>query len=105
MVTLIRFKRELFLWLDALLAHVVHFRGKDLCCRRGRVDTVCLDGDDDGSSLLEEVVGVECNDTCLVGLGDVGKDHVDHLQEHAVLLGVAGVVDDGWLLARTLEGV
>jgi hypothetical protein len=42
------------------------------------------------------VVGVEGNDTGLVRLGNVGEDDVDHLEEHAVLLGVTSVVNDGW---------
>jgi hypothetical protein len=41
------------------------------------------------------VVGVESNDTGLIGLGDIGKDDVDHLDEHAVFLGVTGVFYDG----------
>lgn len=40
-------------------------------------------------------MGVEGDDTRLVGLGDVGEDDVDHLDEHSVFLRVSGVVDDG----------
>jgi len=38
----------------------------------GRVDTRSLDGDDDVSSVLKEVVSVEGNDTSLIGLSDIG---------------------------------
>lgn len=38
--------------------------------RCGRVDTTGLDGDDDVTVVFEEVVGVETDDTGLVGLGD-----------------------------------
>lgn len=39
---------------------------------------------------------VEGDDMCLVGLGDVGKDDVDYLDEYLVFLRVLGVVDDGY---------
>ena len=38
---------------------------------------------------------VLCDDTCLVGLGNVGEDNVDHADQEAVVLGLPGVVDDG----------
>lgn len=94
-VTLVRLEGELLLGLDALLAHVVDLGREDLGGGRGRVDTVGLDRDDDRAALLQEVVRVERNDTRLVGLRDVGEDDVDHLDEHAVLLRVARVLDDG----------
>lgn len=94
-VSLIRFKGKLFLWLDTLLPHIVNLTSKHLGRRRRRVDTVGLDGNDDCAAVLEEMVCVEGNDTRLVGLGDVGKDDVDHLDEHSVFLRVSGVVDDG----------
>ena len=83
------------LWLDTLFSHNVDFTSKDLCGGCGRIDTVCLDGDDDGATVLEEMVGVESNDTCLIGLSDIGKDDIDHLDEHSVLLGVTSVFYDG----------
>lgn len=82
--------------LDTLLPHIVNLTSKHLGRRGSRVDTVGLDGDDNGTAILEEVVRVEGNDTCLVGLGDVGKDDVDHLDEHSVFLRVSGVVNDGY---------
>jgi hypothetical protein len=82
------------LWLDTLFSHNVDFTSKDLCGGCGRIDTVCLDGDDDSTTVLEEVVGVEGNDTCLIGLSDIGKDDIDHLDEHSVFLGVTSVFYD-----------
>lgn len=40
-------------------------------------------------------MGVEADDSGLVGLSDVGEDDVDHLNQHSVFLGVTGVFDDG----------
>jgi hypothetical protein len=47
------------------------------------------------TTVLEEVVSVEGDDSGLVRLGNVGEDNVDHGEEHAVLVGVSGVLDDG----------
>ena len=40
-------------------------------------------------------MGVETDDTGLIGLGNIGEDAVDHADEHAVLEGVTGILDDG----------
>ena len=64
-----------------------------------------LDGDDEVSLVLEEVVGVVGHDPGLVGLGDVGEDAVDHGHEHAVLVRVTGVLDDGHHVGALLRHV
>jgi len=46
------------------------------------------------SSVLEEVVSVQSDDTSLIGLGNIGKDDVDHGEEHSVLVGVTGILND-----------
>ena len=40
-------------------------------------------------------MGVEGDDTCLIRLSDIGKDDIDHLDEHSVLLWVTGVFYNG----------
>jgi len=40
-------------------------------------------------------VGVETDDTGLVGLGNIGEDAVDHADEHAVLERVTGILNNG----------
>ena len=47
------------------------------------------------TTVLEKVVCVQAYDTGLVGLCHVGEYHVDHGHEHAVLVGVSRVLDDG----------
>lgn len=98
---------RLTLWLDALFSHNVDFTSKDLGGGCGRVDTVCLDGDNDSTAVLEEVVSVESNDTCLIGLSDIGENGINHLYKHSVLLGMSSVLDDrddvGPLLGHTNE--
>lgn len=93
--SLVRLQRQLLVGLEVLLLHPLDLGGKDDLGGRGRIDTVGLDRDDGVSSVFEEVVGVEGNDTRLIGLGDIGKDDIDHRHEHAVLVGVTGVLDDG----------
>lgn len=86
---------KLLLGLDALLAKLLDLAGKDLLGGCGRVDTVGLDRDHDTTTLLEEQVGVESDDTGLVRLGNVGEDGVDHGDKHTVLERVTGVLDNG----------
>lgn len=95
MVSLVRLQGELLERLDSLLTQLLDLSGEHGLGVDGGVDTVGLDGDDDATLVLEEHVGVEGDDTGLVGLGDIGEDAVDHADEHAVLLGVSGVLDDG----------
>jgi hypothetical protein len=53
-----------------------------------------LDGDDNVAAAFQEVVRVQCDDTGLVGLGNVRKHGVHHANEHAVLVRVASILDD-----------
>lgn len=94
-VSLERLQGKLLLGLDALLPKLGDLASEDGLGRCGRVDTAGLDGDHDTTAGLEELVGVEADDTGLIGLGNVGEDAVDHADEHAVLERVTGVLDDG----------
>jgi hypothetical protein len=47
------------------------------------------------SSILEEITGVKGDNTSLVGLRNVGKHNVHHTNEHSVLVGVTGILNDG----------
>lgn len=95
MVSLERLQGQLLLWLDLLVSHLLHFTC-EYHFRLGRaVDTAGLDGDDHTTTGLEEHVGVQSDDTGLVGLGNIGEDDVDHGDEHAVAQRVSGVLDNG----------
>src|SRR5262249_25925338 len=80
---------------DPLLLQLGDLAGKHCGGVDGRVDAVCLDGDDNVAADLEKVVCVQRNDAGLVGLGDVCENDVDHADQHAVALRVARVLDDG----------
>jgi hypothetical protein len=94
-ISLERLKGKLLLGLNALLPELLNLTREDSLGRCGRVDTAGLDGDHDTTTNLEELVGVETDDTGLIGLGNVGEDAVDHADEHAVLEGVTGILNDG----------
>lgn len=95
MVSLIRLQRQLFPRLDHLLLQLLHLLGEHCLGRCRGIDTRRLDRDDDVAVVFQKVVGVEADDTGLVGLGDVGEDDVDHGDEHSVFGGMTGVLDDG----------
>lgn len=40
-------------------------------------------------------MAVESDNTGLIGLGNIGEDDIDHADEHAVLHGVTGILNDG----------
>ena len=83
------------LGLDRLGSHLLNLGGEDLG-RRGRaVNAVCLDGDENTASDLKEPVGVHGDNTSLVRLGNIGKDDIDHGDNHAVTSRLTGVFDDG----------
>lgn len=94
-VTLIRLQRDLLDRLEALLLHSLDLLREDGLGRSCRVDAAGLDRDHAVTADLQEVLGVDPNDTGLVGLGDIRKDGVDHGDEHPVLVGVTGILDDG----------
>lgn len=95
MVTFERFKGKLLPGLYSLLSHLLDLPSENNLGLGSTVDTVGLDGDNDTTLFFEEHVGVETNNTGLVGLGNVGEDAVDHGDEHTVAERVSGVLDDG----------
>eukprot|EP01085_Mycamoeba_gemmipara_P003621 Mycagemm_TRINITY_DN10214_c0_g1::TRINITY_DN10214_c0_g1_i1::g.3621::m.3621 type:complete len:160 gc:universal TRINITY_DN10214_c0_g1_i1:980-501(-) len=93
-VALVGFKSDLLLGLQLLSNELLDLRCEDGCCGDGRVDAVCLDGDNKVATGLQEVAGVQSQNTGLIRLCDVGEQHIDHSDEHAVLVRVASVLDN-----------
>lgn len=85
----------MLLRLDALCSQLLDLLGEDGFRGGCAVDTVGLDRDDYTATNFEEQLRVESDDTCLIRLGNVGKDTVDHRHEHAVLHRMTGILDDG----------
>mmetsp|Transcript_26151 Transcript_26151/g.43769 ORF Transcript_26151/g.43769 Transcript_26151/m.43769 type:complete len:327 (-) Transcript_26151:93-1073(-) len=95
MITLVRLQRQLLRGLEALLLKLLHLTRKHRL-RRGRgINAVRLDGDDELASGLQEELCVVAEDTGLVGLRDISEHHVNHADQHAVLHGVTGILDNG----------
>lgn len=94
-ITLEGFKSQLFLGLNLLFLKLLDLTGKDLGGINGRVNAGGLDGNDNMTRVLEEVMGIDTDDTSLIGLSDISENDIDHPDEHAVLVGMTGIFDDG----------
>lgn len=86
MVTFIRFQRDLSNRLE-----LAGSQSLDFLCEHGRrcnrrVDAARFDGDDDMTAILEEILRIVNDNTRLIWLGYVCKDHVDGRDEHAILV-------------------
>lgn len=94
-VAFVGLEGDLFAGFELVLFQLLDLAGKDGLWGGGRVDAVGLDGDHKVAAVLEKVLGVEGDDAGLVWLGNVCKDGVDHTDDHSVLVGVTGVLNDG----------
>lgn len=88
-------KCELLSRLNLLVSHLLHLAREDNFGLGSAVNTVGLDTDESTTAGLEEKMGVETDNTGLVGLGNIGKDDIDHANKHAVAEWVTGVIDNG----------
>jgi len=94
-ITFVRLKSNLFEQLEAALFESFSFRGKYCLSRSSGIDAAGLDGHDTVATVLQEVGGVEGDDTRLIRLGNISKDTVNHGDELTVFEGVTGILDDG----------
>lgn len=69
-ISLVRLQSELLLGEELLLPQLLDLHGEDLLRWRGGVNAVGLDGDEHTTTLLQEELGVQGDDTSLVGLGN-----------------------------------
>ena len=95
-VALVRLQGDLLERLDLRLPEGLDLAREDSFWCNGRVDTARLDRDDDVAAVFEEVFGIETDDTCLVGLGDIRENDVHCRQEHPIPLGGTCIFDDGY---------
>jgi len=94
-ITLEGLEGQLLLGLNLLLAHLLDLTSEHNVGSSRAVDTVGLDGDNGTTAILQEHVGIETNDTGLIGLGNIGENDVDHGHEHAVTERVTGILNNG----------
>ena len=94
MVALIGLERNLLDRSELLLSQRLDLLSVHLLWGLGRVDAGSLDRNDEGTSVLDKHACVQAENTRLIRLSDISKDNVDHGHQHAILLGVASVLDD-----------
>ena len=86
MITLVGFQCNLFKRLELFIPqsrNLVLENDLGGCCR---IDTVCLDGNDDMSTLFQETVRIVRNDTSLIWLRNIREDDINGGYEHAVFV-------------------
>lgn len=96
MITLVGLQRKLLVRLDHLVLHLLDLTRKHSLSRCSRVNTIGLDGNQDVTTVLEEVVSVETDDSSLVRLSNISEDDVNHSDEHSVLVRVSSVLNDSY---------
>ena len=95
MVPLIRLQSKLFQRLEILTLQLGNLPPKHrLRCRR-RINTRSLNRNHRMSPILQKVMRIQSHNSCLIGLGNIGKYTIDHTDEHAVFEGMTRVFDDG----------
>ena len=95
MISLVWFKHLLFQRLEILFLQVGNSPSEDSirnCCN---VNTRRLNSNDGMTTILQEVVSIEHQHSCLIRLSHIGKDAVHHTNQHAVLERVSGILNDG----------
>lgn len=93
-ITLIWLQRDLFLWLQFVSLKFLHFGGEYGFRLRSGINTRRFDRNHEVAAILQEILRIECNDTGLIGLCNIGEYSVDHTDEHSVFVWVPGVLDD-----------
>mmetsp|Transcript_4894 Transcript_4894/g.31336 ORF Transcript_4894/g.31336 Transcript_4894/m.31336 type:complete len:226 (+) Transcript_4894:2372-3049(+) len=95
MVALVRFQRDLLHGLETVLLKLLHFTCKDRLGGCGGINAVGLDADHELTLVLQEILCVQGHDTSLVWLCNICENCVHHSDQHAVLLRVTRILDDG----------
>lgn len=95
MISFIRLEGELFLGGETVFFKFVDFICEDHIGFVSGVDTVGLKGNQEFSSVFQIHMAIFRDDTGLIGLGNIGKDQVDHADQESVVSGLSSVVNDG----------
>jgi len=48
------------------------------------------------ATILQEMMSIECHNTCLIWLSNICEDNVNEREKHSVFVRVSGVFDDGY---------
>ena len=72
----------------------LHFTRKHGFGRGCRVNTRRFNGNHNMSLWFQKVMTIERDNAGLIGLRDIGKDRIDHANEHAIFEGMAGIFNN-----------
>ena len=103
MISFVGLKSQLLDWSEFLLSQFLDLGSVDDLWRLGTVDTRGFNRNDKVSSVFNEHVGVEAEDSSLIRLSNVSEDYIDHGHKHSVLLGVTSILNN-WDHVGTLLG-
>lgn len=74
-ISLVGLQSQLLLGEELLLPQLLDLLSEDLLGRCGGVNAVCLDGDEHATTLLQEELSVQSNDTSLVRLSNTEEEN------------------------------
>lgn len=60
----------------------------------GAVNAAGLDGDEEPTTLLQEQLGVDTDNSGLIGLSNIGENDIDHREKHPVGHGLTSILDN-----------
>ena len=94
MISGIRLEGKLLLRLKSFFSKFLYFSFEDDSGCVGTVDTASFNGDEEMSTVLEEMLAVHTHNSSLIGLGNISEDDIDHTDEESVFKRLSGVSDD-----------
>ena len=77
--------------------------GEDSFWLGSGINTTGFDWNDKMTASFQKVVGVESDNTSLIGLGNIGKDTVYHANQHSVFPWMTSILDNGHLIDYTVN--
>jgi len=93
-ISFVWLKGDSFYWSEFLFFESLDLRSINNFRSFGGVNTRCLDGNDEVTSVFDEVSRVQTENTGLIWLGDISENNVHHWHEHPVFLWMSGVLND-----------
>ena len=67
-----------YLYLKLSYLQTLNFILKNNLWDVSTINTICFDRNDEMTTLLQKVLGINSYNTCLIGLSDIGKNNIDH---------------------------
>jgi len=93
-VSLERLQGQLLQRLDSLISQLLDLSRKHGLRRSSTVNAVCLDRNDNPTTDLQEQMGIQTDNTSLIGLSNICEDNIHHADQHSVSERVTSVLND-----------